>query len=285
MRKYFFRLISIALLLTLLLPAVLSCGKNVKKPAVLIYSSLSNEEEKKISDELSAEFPNAEITLTHLDRWDGRDMPDNTFCFLIGYDNCDESIDSFSLGKESYTFAMNVGALSENGFENPKSFDALTDSGYANLLAIPNPASSDAGYAVLLALANKLGDNEAAEYYKTIYEMSAFSEDENEALDALVSMKAAVGICQYDGVISAIDDGKPLAVLSGGSGIPYVEKKAYFVSEDTEFKDAPDFFGFMKEKFEYIRQNKSLPYDSGEYADMSRLGDETVRQALIGMVK
>ncbi len=285
MKKFFIRFTALFIFLCVITLLFISCGDNKNTP-IIIFSSLSENDEANVKENVLNEFPDINLSIVHSDDLEEISIPEDKYCILLGYEEYDDlALDSFSLGRKSFVLAANTDVLFENGLEEPKKLSDLQKACYSGLIALPNPETTDCGYSFLLCLANMMGESEATSYFSSLIDSSAIIlEDENESLEALLSMNAGIGLCHYEDLSMEIESGKPLSILSAGMGAIYTEKRVIHISKGSDNKNAPDVFGYLKTILENS-MGDSKKYDINFYADMKDLINKEKRDRLLNEIK
>ncbi|HEX7005464.1 MAG TPA: ABC transporter substrate-binding protein [Trueperaceae bacterium] len=67
-------------------------------------------------------------------------------------------------------FTVNEGVLEEEGLEVPRCWEDLTDPGFKNLLAMPDPNSSGTAYTIIATLVQIMGEEQAFEYLAALHQ-------------------------------------------------------------------------------------------------------------------
>ena len=67
-------------------------------------------------------------------------------------------------------FVVNEGILAEEGLETPQCWADLTDPGFKNLIAMPDPNSSGTAYTIIATLVQIMGEEEAFQYLGELHQ-------------------------------------------------------------------------------------------------------------------
>ncbi len=248
MRRYIRFLFAAVLVLTALL---VSCG--VKKPQVIIYTSMEDYRIEYLNRRLREEFPDLAVHVEYLPTGnhaarllaEGKSSAcDITYNLEYGYlekldgagiladlSAYDRAVyDPAVLGDGNYlpqernggAILVNTEVLKSRGLREPTSYADLLSPEYRGLVSMPDPRSSGTGYMFLLSLVNAWGEDEAFAYFDELTpNILQYTASGSGPLGALLQGEVAVGLGMIAPTVKEIGDGAPIKMLFFEEGAPY----------------------------------------------------------------
>lgn len=243
MKKY------ICLIFLFILLITTGCSK--KTGQVVIYTSMEENRNKALKEQLAEKFPDKNIVVQYLStgnsaakiKNEGTNVEadivldletahmvelEENFADLSSFDT---SIYLDGVNKSNnyltwikYTMAL---IIDKNYFEKhnlpvPKTYDDLLKSEYKNLIAIPDPKTSGTGYAFYLNVVNIMGEDKAIEYFKKLKNnLREFTTSGSGPTNLLKQGEIAIAMGMTSQGVEAINEGYNFQIVSLKTGVPY----------------------------------------------------------------
>lgn len=243
MKKY------ICLIFLFILLITTGCSK--KAGQVVIYTSMEENRNKALKEQLAEKFPDKDIVVQYLStgnsaakiKNEGTNVEadivldletahmvelEENFADLSSFDT---SIYLDGVNKSNryltwtkYTMAL---IIDKNYFDNhnlsvPKTYDDLLKSEYKNLIAIPDPKTSGTGYAFYLNVVNIMGEDKAIEYFKKLKNnLREFTTSGSGPTNLLKQGEIAIAMGMTSQGVEAINEGYNFKIVSLKTGAPY----------------------------------------------------------------
>lgn len=155
---------------------------------------------------------------------------------------------------------INPAVLEKHGLDVPESYSDLLDPRYKNLISMPNPMSSGTGYMFLLAMVNKLGEEEAFDYFDSLSEnILQFTSSGSGPVNALIQGEVAIGLASTGVAVNAINEGSGLEIIFFSEGSPYSLYGNAIVNGKENDPEVKAVFDFLYETYAYENCEKFFP--------------------------
>ena len=243
MKKY------ICLIFLFILLITTGCSK--KAGQVVIYTSMEENRNKALKEQLAEKFPDKDIVVQYLStgnsaakiKNEGTNVEADIVLDLetahmveleenfADFSSFDTSIYLDGVNKSNryltwtkYTMAL---IIDKNYFDKhnlsvPKTYDDLLKSEYRNLIAIPDPKTSGTGYAFYLNVVNIMGEDKAIEYFKKLKNnLREFTTSGSGPTNLLKQGEIAIAMGMTSQGVEAINEGYNFKIVSLKTGAPY----------------------------------------------------------------
>jgi len=237
----------ILIMLTLLM--LTGCSNN--KERVVIYTSMEEERNQKLKENISEEFKDINVVVQYMATGNSAAKIKNEkenieadiildletahmvdvekfFADLSNFDTnayLDEintSNNYLTWSKYTVNLIIDNKYFKENNLDVPKTYDDLLKSEYKNLIAMPDPKTSGTGYAFYLNLVNVLGEKEAIKYFKSLKEnLREYTTSGSGPTNLLKQGEIAIAIGMTSQGVSAINEGYDFSIIELETGSPY----------------------------------------------------------------
>lgn len=243
MKKY------ICLIFLFILLITTGCSK--KDGQVVIYTSMEENRNKALKEQLAERFPDKDIIVQYLStgnsaakiKNEGTNVEadivlDLETAHMVNLEENFADLSSFDtsiyldgvnksnryLTWTKYTMAL---IIDKNYFDKhnlsvPKTYDDLLKSEYRNLIAIPDPKTSGTGYAFYLNVVNIMGEDNAIEYFKKLKNnLREFTTSGSGPTNLLKQGEIAIAMGMTSQGVEAINEGYNFKIVSLKTGAPY----------------------------------------------------------------
>lgn len=243
MKKYIY------LLFLLILFVATGCSK--KGDQIVIYTSMEENRNKALKEQLAEKFPDKKIVVQYLStgncaakiKNEGTNVEadivldletahmvelEENFADLSSFDT---SIYLDGVNKSNryltwtkYTMALVIDKnyFNEHNLSIPKTYEDLLKPEYKNLIAIPDPKTSGTGYAFYLNVVNIMGEDNAIEYFKKLKNnLREFTTSGSGPTNLLKQGEIAIAMGMTSQGVEAINEGYNFKIVSLKTGAPY----------------------------------------------------------------
>lgn len=224
------------------------CGS---KDKVVIYTSMEEERNQKLTEMLKEEFPNLNVVVQHMATGNSaakiknegtkveadividletahmKDVQDN----FADLSNVDTSfyLDGVNTSKNYLTwvkYTMNLiidnKYFKEHNLTVPKTYEDLLKPEYKNLIAMPDPKTSGTGYGFFLNAVNIMGEEKAIEYFKKLKgNLREYTTSGSGPTNLLKQGEIAIAMGMTAQGVEAINDGYDFSIVELTTGSPY----------------------------------------------------------------
>mgnify|MGYP001143937905 FL=1 len=224
------------------------CGN---KDKVVIYTSMEEERNQKLTEMLKEEFPNLNVVVQHMATGNSaakiknegtkveadividletahmKDVQDN----FADLSNVDTSfyLDGVNTSKNYLTwvkYTMNLiidnKYFKEHNLTVPKTYEDLLKPEYKNLIAMPDPKTSGTGYGFFLNAVNIMGEEKAIEYFKKLKgNLREYTTSGSGPTNLLKQGEIAIAMGMTAQGVEAINDGYDFSIVELTTGSPY----------------------------------------------------------------
>ena len=224
------------------------CGS---KDKVVIYTSMEEERNQKLTEMLKEEFPNLNVVVQHMATGNSaakiknegtkveadividletahmKAVQDN----FADLSNVDTSfyLDGVNTSNNYLTwvkYTMNLiidnKYFKEHNLTVPKTYEDLLKPEYKNLIAMPDPKTSGTGYGFFLNAVNIMGEEKAIEYFKKLKgNLREYTTSGSGPTNLLKQGEIAIALGMTAQGVEAINDGYDFSIVELTTGSPY----------------------------------------------------------------
>lgn len=224
------------------------CGN---KDKVVIYTSMEEERNQKLTEMLKEKFPELNVVVQHMATGNSaakiknegtkveadividletahmKDVQDN----FADLSNVDTSfyLDGVNTSKNYLTwvkYTMNLiidnKYFKEHNLTVPKTYEDLLKPEYKNLIAMPDPKTSGTGYGFFLNAVNIMGEEKAIEYFKKLKgNLREYTTSGSGPTNLLKQGEIAIAMGMTAQGVEAINDGYDFSIVELTTGSPY----------------------------------------------------------------
>lgn len=225
------------------------CGQ--KKDSVVIYTSMEEERNQELKEQLKEEFPDLNVVVQaigtgnsaakiknegenveadiviDLETAHTENLKDN-FANISDFDTSmyvDGVIKSDKyLPWVKYTMNLIIDKkyFEKNNLSIPKTYEDLLKKEYKGLIAMPDPTTSGSGYAFYLNAVNIMGEEKALEYFKKLEtNLREFTTSGAGPTNLLKQGEVAIAMGMTMQGVTAINEGYDFEIISLETGSPY----------------------------------------------------------------
>ena len=243
MKKY------ICLIFLFILLITTGCSK--KAGQVVIYTSMEENRNKALKEQLAEKFPDKDIVVQYLSTGNSAakiknegtnveadivldletahmvDLEENfadlsSFDTSIYLDGVNKSNKYLTWTKYTMALVIDKNYFDKHNLSVPKTYDDLLKSEYKNLIAIPDPKTSGTGYAFYLNAVNIMGEDKAIEYFKKLKNnLREFTTSGSGPTNLLKQGEIAIAMGMTSQGVEAINEGYNFKIVSLKTGAPY----------------------------------------------------------------
>lgn len=240
-KKIFVLVISLLLLVT-------GCSN---KDRIVIYTSMEEERNQVLKEQLKEEFPDKDIVVQYMATGNSAakiknegvnveadivldletahmvNVQDNfadlsDFDDSIYLDGVNTSDKYLTWAKQSMSVVIDRDYFNEYNLEVPRTYDDLLKDEYKDLIAMPDPKTSGTGYAFYLNVVNIKGEEGAIEYFKELKDnLREFTTSGSGPTNLLKQGEIAIALGMTAQGVSAINEGYNFEIVELESGSPY----------------------------------------------------------------
>lgn len=243
MKKY------ICLIFLFILLITTGCSK--KAGQVVIYTSMEENRNKALKEQLAEKFPDKDIVVQYLSTGNSAakiknegtnveadivldletahmvELEENfadlsSFDTSIYLDGVNKSTRYLTWTKYTMALVIDKNYFDKHNLSVPKTYDDLLKSEYKNLIAIPDPKTSGTGYAFYLNAVNIMGEGKAIEYFKKLKNnLREFTTSGSGPTNLLKQGEIAIAMGMTSQGVEAINEGYNFKIVSLKTGAPY----------------------------------------------------------------
>ena len=243
MKKY------ICLIFLFILLITTGCSK--KAGQVVIYTSMEENRNKALKEQLAEKFPDKDIVVQYLSTGNSAakiknegtnveadivldletahmvELEENfadlsSFDTSIYLDGVNKSNKYLTWTKYTMALVIDKNYFDKHNLSVPKTYDDLLKSEYKNLIAIPDPKTSGTGYAFYLNVVNIMGEDKAIEYFKKLKNnLREFTTSGSGPTNLLKQGEIAIAMGMTSQGVEAINEGYNFNIVSLKTGAPY----------------------------------------------------------------
>ena len=243
MKKY------ICLIFLFILLITTGCSK--KAGQVVIYTSMEENRNKALKEQLAEKFPDKDIVVQYLSTGNSAakiknegtnveadivldletahmvELEENfadlsSFDTSIYLDGVNKSNRYLTWTKYTMALIIDKNYFDKHNLSVPKTYDDLLKSEYRNLIAIPDPKTSGTGYAFYLNVVNRIGEDKPNEYFKKLKNnLREFTTSGSGPTNLLKQGEIAIAMGMTSQGVEAINEGYNFKIVSLKTGAPY----------------------------------------------------------------
>lgn len=243
MKKY------ICLIFLFILLITTGCSK--KDGQVVIYTSMEENRNKALKEQLAERFPDKDIIVQYLSTGNSAakiknegtnveadivldletahmaNLEENfadlsSFDTSIYLDGVNKSNRYLTWTKYTMALIIDKNYFDKHNLSVPKTYDDLLKSEYRNLIAIPDPKTSGTGYAFYLNVVNIMGEDNAIVYFKKLKNnLREFTTSGSGPTNLLKQGEIAIAMGMTSQGVEAINEGYNFKIVSLKTGAPY----------------------------------------------------------------
>lgn len=260
------------------------CGSN--KDRVVIYSSMEEERNQVLKEQLKDKFSDVDVVVQSIGTGNSAaklktegtnveadividletahmvDVSDN-FADLsdidssIYLDGINTANNYFTWVKYSMNLIIDNKYFEEHNLSVPKTFEDLLKSEYKDLIAMPDPKTSGTGYGFFLNAVNVMGEDEAVEYFKKLKEnMREFTTSGSGPTNLLKQGEIAIAMGMTAQGVEAINEGHDFKIVALETGSPYNTTSCGIIKGRETKKNVKEVFEFLINDFgRYDKEN------------------------------
>lgn len=236
------------LLIMVLLITVTGCGND---NGIVIYSSMEEEREQALKEQLKEKFPDLKIVVQHMGtgnsaakiKTEGKNVEadividletahvvniQNNFADIsyfddsIYLDGINTSSKYLTWVKYTLNLIIDNKYFKEHNLSIPKTYDDLLKPEYKNLIAMPDPKTSGTGYGFFLNAVNIMGEDGAVAYFKELKKnIREFTASGSGPTNLLKQGEIAIAMGMTAQGVKAINEGYDYSIVELESGSPY----------------------------------------------------------------
>ena len=285
MKKYMYLLFLFILLVTT------GCSK--KGDQIVIYTSMEENRNKALKEQLAEKFPDKKIVVQYLStgncaakiKNEGTNveadivldletahmanLEDNfadlsSFDKSIYLDGVNKSNNYLTWIKYTMSLIIDKNYFEEHNLSIPKTYEDLLKPEYKNLIAIPDPKTSGTGYAFYLNVVNIMGEDNAIEYFKKLKNnLREFTTSGSGPTNLLKQGEIAIAMGMTSQGVEAINEGYNFQIVSLKTGVPYNTTSFGIIKGRENNEDVREVFEWLMNEFgkydkEYFSPDKIL---------------------------
>ena len=275
------KLLFITLISTLLLTG---CGSN--KDRVVIYSSMEEERNQALKEQIKDEFKDIDVVVQSIGTGNSaakiksegtkveadividletahmENLKDNfadlsDFDSSIYLDGVNNSTKYFTWVKNSMNLIIDNKYFKEHNLDIPKTYDDLLKREYKDLIAMPDAKTSGTGYSFFLNVVNIKGEDNAVEYFKKLKEnMREFTTSGSGPTNLLKQGEIAIAMGMTAQGVAAINEGHDFSIVTLETGAPYNTTSCGIIKGREENENVKKVFEFLVNDFgRYDKEN------------------------------
>ena len=230
---------------------LITTGCSKKDGQVVIYTSMEENRNKALKEQLAERFPDKDIIVQYLSTGNSAakiknegtnveadivldletahmaNLEENfadlsSFDTSIYLDGVNKSNRYLTWTKYTMALIIDKNYFDKHNLSVPKTYDDLLKSEYRNLIAIPDPKTSGTGYAFYLNVVNIMGEDNAIEYFKKLKNnLREFTTSGSGPTNLLKQGEIAIAMGMTSQGVEAINEGYNFKIVSLKTGAPY----------------------------------------------------------------
>ena len=234
-----------------LMVILLITGCSSKKEGIVIYTSMEENRNQLLKEQIKDKFPDLDITVQYMSTGNSAakiknegtsteadiviDLEtaymksvENNFADLkdidtsMYLDNVIKSNNYLPWVKYTMNIIIDKKYFKEHNLEVPKTYEDLLKPCYKNLIAMPDPKTSGTGYAFLLNVINLKGEDKTIEYFKKLKNnLREFSVSGSGPTNLLKQGEIAIALGMTSQGVEAINEGYDFEIVELNTGSPY----------------------------------------------------------------
>lgn len=276
-----YKIIVLVILITLLITGCTSGGDRV-----VIYTSMEEERNQALKEQIKEAFPNKRIVVQYMATGNSAakiknegtnveadivldletahivNVKDNfadlsNFDTSMYLDNINNDTKYLIWTKQRASVIIDKNYFKKHNLEVPKSYDDLLKSEYKNLIAMPDPKTSGTGYSFYLNVVNIKGENEAITYFEKLKNnLREFTTSGSGPTNLLKQGEIAIALGMTAQGVSAINEGYNFEIVELESGSPYSTTSCGIIKGRETNEDVKEVFEWLITDFiKYDKEN------------------------------
>ena len=263
------------------------CAKN--ENSVVIYSSMEEDRNQALIEQLKEEFPNIDVRVQALATGNSaakiknegtnveadiildletahmKSLEDNfanlsNFNSDIYLDGINKSENYFTWIKYTMNLIVDVDYFEEHNLKYPKTYNDLLKKEYKNLIAMPDPKTSGTGYGFFLNQVNLIGEEKAVEYFKKLKEnLREFTTSGSGPSNLLKQGEIAIAMGMTAQGVAAINEGYNFKIIELETGSPYNTTSLGIIKGREEKENVVKVFEWLYSEFNYHDKKYYMP--------------------------
>ena len=239
------------IILTLVFATLLLTGCTTDKEKVVIYTSMDEERNQELKEQLKEEFKDLDVVVQYMATGNSAakiknektkieadiildletahmvDVADNfadlsnfdTSIYLEGVNTADNYL---TWVKYTMNLIIDKKYFKDHNLAVPKTYEDLLKKEYKDLIAMPDPKTSGTGYAFYLNAVNIMGEEKAIEYFKDLKEnLREFTTSGSGPTNLLKQGEIAIALGMTSQGVQAINEGYDFEIVELNTGSPY----------------------------------------------------------------
>lgn len=273
-------------ILIVLLLFVTGCSKGNR---VVIYSSMEEERNQELKEQLKEAFPDVKVVVQAIGTGNSAakikaegtkveadividletahmvDVQDS-FADISDIDSSiylDGQVKSdkyYPWVKYSMNLIVDNKYLKEHNLAVPKTYEDLLKPEYKNLIAMPDPKTSGTGYGFFLNAVNVMGEKEAISYFKKLKEnMREFTASGSGPTNLLKQGEIAIAMGMTAQGVEAINEGYDYSIVALETGSPYNTTSCGIIKGREEKEHVKEVFEWLINDFGRFDKENYMP--------------------------
>lgn len=161
---------------------------------------------------------------------------------------------------------MNQKLLKEKGLSEPQSYEELLKPEYKGLISMPDPKASGTGYMFLKSLVNEWGEEEAFAYFDDLTEnILQYTSSGSGPVNALLQGEAVIGLGMTGQAVIQFNEGADFKIVYFEEGSPYSLYGQTIIKGKESRQCVKDVFDFLIQI--YNKENNELFFPEQIYKD------------------
>lgn len=161
---------------------------------------------------------------------------------------------------------MNQKLLKEKGLSEPQSYEDLLKPEYKGLISMPDPKASGTGYMFLKSLVNEWGEEEAFAYFDDLTEnILQYTSSGSGPVNALLQGEAVIGLGMTGQAVIQFNEGADFKIVYFEEGSPYSLYGQTIIKGKESRQCVKDVFDFLIQI--YNKENNELFFPEQIYKD------------------
>ena len=259
------------------------CGSKEK---VVIYTSMEEERNQKLTEMVKKEFPELNVVIHHMATGNSaakiknegtnveadividletahmKDIQEN-FADLSKFDSSfymdgvNTSSNYLTWVKYTMNLIIDNKYFKEHNLSIPKTYEDLLKPEYKNLIAMPDPKTSGTGYGFYLNVVNIMGEDKAIEYFKKLKgNLREYTTSGSGPTNLLKQGEIAIAMGMTAQGVEAINAGYDFSIVELETGSPYNTTSCGIIKGRETNKNVEKVFNWLIKDFgKYDKEN------------------------------
>ena len=284
------KLISIITLFIMLSALFILTGcSNNNNGKVVIYSSMEEEREQALKEQVKEKFPDINVVVQHMStgnssaklKTEGTSIEadividletaymanlEENFADLSSFDSSIfldgvvKSKNYFPWTKYTMSLIIDKQYFENNNLAIPKTYEDLLKPEYKNLIAMPDPKTSGTGYGFFLNAVNIMGEENAVQYFKDLKEnLREFTTSGSGPTNLLKQGEIAIAMGMTSQGAAAINEGYNFEIVSLETGAPYNTTSCGIIKGRETKENVKKVFEWLSTEFNKYDKENYMP--------------------------